>query len=101
MADQEKIQIRMFGALHTLRRERGLPSQAEVLVPSSGRSARDIATELDLPLNRIEGVFINHRVFGMDDLIYPGDRVALVPPGVPGPHRFLLGIHQAGKESER
>ncbi len=99
MSSKEKVTIRMFGLLHTLRRQRNLPSSADVEVPAAGRTARDIAIELQLPLEKIEGVFVNHVVYNLDRLIRPGDQVALVPTGVPGPHRFLLGIHQAGKES--
>jgi hypothetical protein len=38
-------------------------------------------------------IFVNRKAYAADiALIRPGDRVALVPPGVPGPHRFLLGF---------
>lgn len=89
--------IRMFGALHTIRKGRGLASAAEVLVPAEGRTARDIARELDLPLDKIEGVFVNAIVYAIDHRVFPGDRVAFIPTGVPGPHRFMLGVHQAGR----
>jgi hypothetical protein len=89
--------VRMFGALHTLRKGRGLASIAEVLVPAEGRRARDIARELGLPLDKIEGVFVNAIVYDIDHLILPGDRVAFIPTGVPGPHRFMLGVHRAGQ----
>lgn len=92
--------IRMFGALHTLRKKRGQASIAEVVIPAEGRSARDIARELDLPLDKIEGVFINAIVYDIDHRILPGDRVAFIPTGVPGPHRFMLGVHQAGQAKE-
>lgn len=91
--------IRLYGNLHTLRRQRGLPTTAEVWIPDSGCSAQQIAEELDLPLDRIEGVFCNHRAFGLDHFLHPGDEVAFIPTGVPGPHRFLLSIHAAGKKS--
>jgi hypothetical protein len=87
----------MFGALHTIRKGRGLASIAQILIPAEGRSARDIARELDLPLDKIEGVFVNAIVYDIDHLVLPGDRVAFVPTGVPGPHRFMLGVHQAGQ----
>jgi hypothetical protein len=32
--------------------------------------------------------------------ISPGDRVAFVPYGTPGPHRVFLGLYAAGKESD-
>ena len=30
--------------------------------------------------------------------VSPGDRVAFVPYGTPGPHRVFLGLYTAGKE---
>jgi len=89
----------MFGALHTLRRERGLEPTTEVNIPHGGCAACDLARELDLPLEKIEAVFINHIVHGLDHLIQAGDRVAFVPTGIPGPHRVLLGIFDAGRQS--
>jgi hypothetical protein len=100
MPRQSTIMIQMFGALHMIRKERGLASAAEVVIPPGGRTARDIARELDLPFEKIEGVFVNHVVYDLGRLILPGDRVAFVPTGVPGPHRYMLGVHQAGKAGE-
>lgn len=89
--------IRLYGNLHTLRKERGLPSVARIRLPAEGRPAVEVARELELPLERIEGVFCNHRAYGLDRILHPGDEVAFIPTGVPGPHRFMLGIHEAGK----
>ena len=48
---------------------------------------------LDIPGKAVEVMFINRKAFATGcAVIHPGDRVALVPPGVPGPHRFLLGF---------
>lgn len=91
--------VRMFGLLHSLRQERGLPSVVDVEVPAQGVSARQIALDLELPVDDIEGVFCNHIVHSLDHRIMPEDRVAFVPPGTPGPHRFLLGLYRAGSES--
>lgn len=91
--------IRMYGCLHTIRRERGLSSVAQVRIPEQGRTGWDIARELDLPLDKIEGVFIDHLVYGLDHPIPPGAHVAFVPTGVPGPHRYMLGIYSAGREA--
>lgn len=95
---QSKTAVRMFGSLHTIRKERGLASVAEVCIPPEGRTARDIAIELELPFDKIEGVFVNHVVYGLDRLVNPDDSVAFISTGVPGPHRFMLGIHRAGQE---
>lgn len=89
--------IRLFGNLHTLRKERGLPPVADIWLPTEGRTGFEVAELLDLPLSRIEGVFINHKAYGLDQVLRPGDELAFIPTGVPGPHRFMLGIHAAGK----
>lgn len=87
--------IRMFGALHTVRKNKGLESTVDVAIPREGRIAKELAGDLDLPIDKVEAVFINHKVYGLEHIIHPGDRVAFVPTGIPGPHRFLLGIHHA------
>lgn len=92
------VTVRMFGCLHTLRRERGLPTTAEVVVPAEGLSGEALARQLDLPLEMIEGVFCNRTVYPIRHRIMPGDRVAFVPKGTPGPHRFFLGLYAAGKD---
>jgi len=92
--------IRMFGLLHTLRKQKGLPVTIDLQLPAEGKTARDIAQELELPLDKIEAVFCNHLTYPLDHVILPGDRVAFVPHGTPGPHRYCLGIKQAGDRSK-
>jgi hypothetical protein len=92
--------IRMFGLLHTLRSRLGLPVTVELAVPPGGKAAREIALDLELPLDKIEAVFCNHIACPLDHIIMPGDRVAFVPYGTPGPHRYCLGIKQAGDRSK-
>ena len=93
MADQRTTTVRMFGSLHILRKSRGLPSETEVVIPFCGCAASALAHELDLPLEKIEAVFVNHQAYSLDHCIQSGDRVAFVPKGIPGPARGLLGIH--------
>lgn len=90
--------VRFFGRLHTLRRDRGLPVEADVEVPAEGIRAEELAGDLALPLDEIEAVFCNHLTHDLSYLIHPGDSVAFVPQGTPGPHRFTLGIYAAGKK---
>lgn len=97
MSAQGNTTVRLFGKLHTFRRQQGLPAVAEIFLPEEGKSALDVARDLGLPLNYIEGVFCNHVVYGLDHILRPGDTLAFIPIGVPGPHRFMLGIHSAGK----
>jgi hypothetical protein len=94
------VNVRLLGSLHTLRRAQGLPSVVEVPVPAEGMAAAELARELELPLEKIEAVFCNHRVFALGHVIRPGEAVAFVPPGTPGPHRYTLGIRDAGLQSK-
>ncbi len=91
------VTVRMFGLLHQFRSEQGLPSTVNVEVPAEGTTGRALAESLDLPCDRIEGVFVNRTVYGIDHPIMPGDRVAFVPYGTPGPHRVFLGLYGAGR----
>lgn len=101
MTTQTNTTVRMFGALHTLRRDRGLQSTTEVHIPPGGCAACDLAADLDLPLEKIEAVFVNHRAHGLDHPIKAGDRVAFIPTGVPGPERVMLGIYKAGRTNRQ
>ncbi len=95
------VTVRMFGLLHLFRTEQGLPSTVEVEIPENGTTGRDLAEELGLPCEKIEGVFVNCTVYGIDHPIMPGDRVAYVPYGTPGPHRVFLGLYNAGIEGRK
>jgi hypothetical protein len=96
-----KIYIRMLGFLYTFRRKLGLPPSFELQLPSEGKPALAIAQELELPIHKIEAVFCNNTIYSLDHRIMPGDRVAFVPHGTPGPHRYTLGIKQAGDKHKK
>lgn len=97
MNDSQLVAVRMFGALRDIRKEQGLPPTAELPVPAEGLPAEQVADELGLPIERIEGVFCNHTIHGLDHIVRPGDTIAFVPYGTPGPHRFFLGLYRAGR----
>ncbi len=99
MVIQPTATVRLFGVLHALMTERGRPTTIDVSLGDGDLTARDIAIALDLPLELIEGVFVNHTVFDLGHVICPGDRVAFVPHGTPGPHRIALGLYAAGRAS--
>lgn len=88
------IDVVGFMDLASLFRRRGWssPHVVPLAEPIDGPT---LLARLDVPDDAVECVFINHHALGLTDaIIHPGDRVALVPPGVPGPHRFCLGIYQ-------
>jgi len=93
--------IRMFGFLYTYRKKQGQPASVELQLPSEGKTALAIAKELELPIDIIEAVFCNNTIYSLDHQIMPGDKVAFVPHGTPGPHRFCLGIKQAGEPKKK
>jgi len=90
--------VRLFGALYALQKERGGETVLQVELPPEGVTGTELAAMLDLPLSMIEGVFCNRTVRPLSHRLMPGDRVAFVPEGTPGPHRFFLGLYAAGKE---
>lgn len=85
------VTVRILAYLHGIRRQAGLPSSLTVEVPAEGRSAADLAVDLGLPLDAVEGVFHNHVKSGLDSVIRPGDRVAFVPYGTPASHPAFFG----------
>lgn len=97
MQNTPNATIRLYGGLFTLRRERGLPTHADLWIPPEGISGFELADRLELPLDRIEGIFCNHKAYGLDHVVHAGDQIAFIPTGVPGPHRYSLGIYNAGK----
>jgi molybdopterin converting factor small subunit len=99
-AKASTVTVRIFGSLRPLRTSRGLPCTLTVEVPRGGIAARDLAVSLALPLEEIEGVFVNHSLHGLGVNVSPGDRVAFVPYGTPGPHRVYLGLYAAGKTAD-
>lgn len=91
----QTVTVRMIAFLDTYRKERGLPTTVEVQVDQPGVSARDIADELGLPVDAIEGVFLNHRGHGLDVTVRGGDRIAFVPRGTPASHPAFFGAFDA------
>ena len=98
MGETRVVTVKMFGLLHSFRKNRGEPSTADVEVPPDGLPAHAIAGLLELPLDMIEGVFLDHKIHSLDLIVKPGASIAFASRGVPGPHRFTLGLYHAGKK---
>ena len=91
------IEIVGFMDLARVFRARGWKSPHVVAL--SGRiDGPTLLRLVDIADEAVECLFVNNKAIGVADaVISPGDRVALVPPGVPGPHRYSLGIWQRHK----
>jgi len=83
--------VRGFSFLWEVFRRRGWPNPLRLPWPAPA-SASELLRLLEIPVEQVEAVFVNGLVRRVDDVIVPGDRVALVPPGTPGPYRLLLGL---------
>ena len=92
METKQTIQVRGFIQLDALFRKRNWPTPL-ILDLTEPISGADLAKKLDIPLKDVEIIFINGLAKSLDDLIHPGDRVAFVPPGCPGPYRIHLGFY--------
>jgi sulfur carrier protein ThiS len=62
------------------------------LTVNKGICAADLIRQVQLTPEEVEVVFINGKVASFDTMLQENDRVALVPPGTPGPYRVLLGF---------
>ena len=91
MSKVPEVTVRVIAALYGYRSDRGLPTTVHMDVPAEGMDAREIAAALDLPMDLVEGAFVNHRKSGLDTVVRPGDRVVLVPRGTPASHPAFFG----------
>ena len=91
-AERQEIEIRFFMFLAELCNERGWtsPMQLELGEEISGTQ---LLERLEISPERVEVLLVNGKaVWPAIARIQPGDRVALLPPGTPGPYRVLLGF---------
>ncbi len=58
----------------------------------------DLIANVHLTPEEVEVVLINGKVAPLDTRIQENDRVALLPPGTPGPYRVLLGFKNKAKQ---
>ena len=86
------IELRVFMGLVEIFKERNwsIPMLVDI---EKGLTGPELITMLNIPEKQVEIIFINGKVFFPSDaFVQHGDRVALVPPGTPGPYRVLLGF---------
>ena len=90
------IELRAFMDLAYLFRERNWPSPLELDIQGE-MTGVELLAMLDIPPEKVEVVFVNGKAYDpFTAVLTGGDRVALVPPGVPGPYRVLLGFKDMG-----
>jgi hypothetical protein len=66
-------------------------ANVQITIPED-HTVIDLIHSLKLKSDDVEAVFINGKANSFGYIIQDNDRVGLIPPGTPGPHRLLLGI---------
>lgn len=98
-APNKKLEIRGFLQLDAILRKRygSMPFYYEINAPISGLALSEI---LGIERKDIEVIFVNGFVQELDYTIHPGDRIAFLPPGCPGPYRIALGFYGKNQGNE-
>lgn len=94
MAEEDKKTIEVRGFLHLdafLRKKYGsMPVIINLAGPTEGT---ELAHKMGVSCDEVEVIFVNGFVQALDYVIHPGDRVAFLPPGCPGPYRIAMGFY--------
>ncbi|MDO7788521.1 MoaD/ThiS family protein [Desulforamulus aquiferis] len=85
------IELRCFSKLQSVMAEKGFkfPEMYEVGESITGV---ELIHKLEITPEQVEAIMINGKVQSLETVIKSGDRVALIPPGTPGPYRVILGL---------
>jgi sulfur carrier protein ThiS len=86
------ILFNAFSFLQKKLKARNRPFVNATLGIAEGTTVEDLIAHMDLLSEDVEAVFVNGSIKPADTVLRDGDRVALVPPGSPGPYRVLLGM---------
>ncbi len=74
---------------------------ANVVIPiSETYTVNDLIEDTGLTTEDVEAAFINGMVKPFDSVLHDGDRIALVPPGTPGPYRVFLGMKNKKRQPD-
>lgn len=85
----------VFSALSFLRaplQAQGVDCCESAMTVAEGMTPALLLRQLGLEREAVEAVFINGKAGDFETVLHDGDRLALLPPGTPGPHRVLLRI---------
>jgi len=89
----DAIEVRGFMDLSALFAARGWTNPRRFEIEGS-LTGLQLLTSLGLTRDQVESLIVNRRAMSVEEaIVQSGDRVAIVPPGAPGPHRVLLGLY--------
>jgi hypothetical protein len=102
LTKEGKNTIEVRGFLHLDRAFRKkfdkVPLILDIEEPITGYQLADI---LEVKPEEVEVIFVNGNTQSLDYTICPGDRVAFLPPGCPGPYRVALGFYGKNQNNPR
>lgn len=93
------LEVRGFMQLYAyLKKTYGsIPVYFEIEGPISGL---ELSIRMGIKREDIEVIFVNGFVEAVEYMLQPGDRVAFLPPGCPGPYRIALGFYGKNQGNE-
>jgi sulfur carrier protein ThiS len=94
------IVFNAFSFLQKKLRAKNQPYAEAAMDIADGSSITDLLRALDLEEQDVEAAFVNGTVVSFDTVLKDRDRVALVPPGTPGPYRVMLAMVQRRNDVE-
>ena len=86
------ITFNAFSFLQKKLKDRGIEYSNAAMEVGPGTTPNDLLKTMALNRDDVEVAFINGKVAPFNTIIQDGDRVALIPPGTPGPYRVHLGF---------
>ena len=86
------ITFNAFSFLQKKLKKRDIEYSNVAMKLGSGTTVSDLILTVKLKSEDVEAVFVNGKVAPFNTIICDNDRVALIPPGTPGPYRVLLGF---------
>ena len=92
MADTILVTCRALSFLRPRLTALGFDPRAAAIQVPQGTSIAGLIAAIGLTQRDVESVFLRHRITPRDTELRDGDHLILVPPGTPGPHRYLLSI---------
>jgi len=100
-SNEENMATVVFNAFSFLQKKlkaKNQPYANAAMEVAGGSSVGDFVAALGLEEQDVEAVFVNGSVVRRDWILKDGDRVALVPPGTPGPYRVMLSMVQRRRD---
>lgn len=88
------IVFNAFSFLQKKLKAKNLPCTNAAMKVVEGTTAGEFVASLGLQQEEVEAVFVNGSVVRRNRVLKDGDRIALVPPGTPGPYRVMLSMVQ-------